>query len=93
LWSAYPALKNEIDLTREYIFNNTIPIFAAGCSSPSLYPNNLYGYGNIDIFKMLNSNTTTCFKIFHLDPVVCSGKGSCIGLDTCKCKIGNINNY
>jgi len=48
LWSAVPSLIGQIDLTENYLNNNAIHINSTECSS-SGWPNNLYGYGRLDI--------------------------------------------
>lgn len=48
LWSARPELKNQITATEEVLNNSAVPILTSACSSSGL-PNNLYGYGRLDI--------------------------------------------
>jgi Subtilase family len=48
LWSARPGLKNNIELTEEILNNSAVPISTTDCSSSGI-PNNVYGYGRLDI--------------------------------------------
>lgn len=48
LWSAVPALKNQIDATEQLLNDNAFHINSTACSS-SGWPNNVYGYGRLDI--------------------------------------------
>lgn len=54
LWSAYRPLKNKIPETEALLENSAVPLYSnAGCgtdTSTSL-PNNVYGYGLLDILK------------------------------------------
>jgi subtilisin family serine protease len=50
LWSAQPALKNKIDQTEVILNNAAVHISTATCSSvANTFPNNLFGFGRIDI--------------------------------------------
>ncbi len=48
LWSAVPALKNQIAATEQLLNENAVHINSTACSS-SGWPNNVYGYGRLDI--------------------------------------------
>lgn len=48
LWSARPELKHQITATEEVLNNSAIHIPTIDCSSSGL-PNNVYGYGRLDI--------------------------------------------
>ncbi len=48
LWSAVPALKNQIAATEQLLNDNAFHIAWTDCSS-SGWPNNVYGYGRLDI--------------------------------------------
>jgi subtilisin family serine protease len=48
LWSARPWLKNQITATEELLNNAAVHVSATACSS-SGWPNNVYGYGRLDI--------------------------------------------
>jgi|GEM_PF-468180 len=48
LWSANPALKNQIVATEHLLNENAFPINSTACGS-SGWPNNTYGYGRLDV--------------------------------------------
>ncbi len=48
LWSARSGLKNNIELTEEILNNSAVHIPTTTCSSSGI-PNNVYGYGRLDI--------------------------------------------
>ena len=48
LWSAHPALRNQITLTEQVLNNSAVHISSSECSS-SGWPNNTYGYGRLDL--------------------------------------------
>ncbi len=51
LWSAFPALKGNVDATEQVLERSAVPLTTSqGCGgdSPSQVPNNTYGYGRID---------------------------------------------
>jgi len=48
LWSARPSLKNQITATEETLNNSAVHIATNACSSNG-WPNNVYGYGRLDI--------------------------------------------
>jgi subtilisin family serine protease len=50
LWSARPALKNNIDLTEQALNDSAVHITNATCDpAGTTWPNNTYGYGRLDI--------------------------------------------
>jgi serine protease AprX len=49
LWSVQPALRNNIDQTETILNNATVHINSATCGSSGSFPNNLFGYGRLDI--------------------------------------------
>lgn len=48
LWSAVPALKNQIEATEQLLNDNAFHINSTACDS-SGWPNNIYGYGRLDV--------------------------------------------
>jgi subtilisin family serine protease len=48
LWDARPELKHQITATEEVLNNSAVHIATSACSSSGL-PNNLFGYGRLDI--------------------------------------------
>jgi hypothetical protein len=49
LWSAQPSLRNDIPLTETILNETAVHIASSGCSSPQTSPNNVFGYGRLDI--------------------------------------------
>jgi subtilisin family serine protease len=58
LWSAIPSLQNQIDASRTALDNAAVHIASTQCSSAGL-PNNVYGWGRVDIFAAVTSATPT----------------------------------
>jgi subtilisin family serine protease len=48
LWSAVPSLAHDMEATEAYLNNNALQIPSSACSSSGV-PNNLYGWGQLDI--------------------------------------------
>ncbi len=48
LWSAHPALRNRIAATEEVLGRTAAPVSSAQCDAGAI-PNNVYGWGRIDI--------------------------------------------
>ncbi len=48
LWSAYPALRNQISATEQILNDSAVHISSTECSSAG-WPNNTFGYGRLDI--------------------------------------------
>lgn len=52
LWSAAPGLIDQLDLTEQILFKSATPVPANQCDpGPSRSPNNVYGYGRLDIYR------------------------------------------
>ena len=55
LWSARPWLKNNVDLTEQILNQSAVHINDATCDSPGVtWPNNIYGYGRLDVAAVMN---------------------------------------
>jgi serine protease AprX len=52
LWSARPGLKNQITATEQVLNNSAVHIDTTDCSSSGT-PNNVYGYGRLDIYTAI----------------------------------------
>lgn len=78
LWSVQPALRNNIDQTETILNNATFHIASATCSSSGGFPNNVFGYGRLDIKSAVdqglryavrpfdfNGDGTTDFTVFR----------------------------
>jgi serine protease AprX len=49
LWSAQPALRNQIDLTEDILNETAVPRYSTQCGDPPYtVPNNVYGWGRLD---------------------------------------------
>ena len=57
LWSAVPALAGDIERTEAILRNTAAPVTASGCGPgfAAASPNNVYGYGRLDILAAVNS--------------------------------------
>jgi carboxypeptidase T len=50
IWSADPALRNQIDQTEQVLNTAALPRYSAQCGDPSdTVPNNVYGWGRVDV--------------------------------------------
>jgi subtilisin family serine protease len=58
LWSAIPSLKNQIDSSRGVLNNAAVHIASTQCGDASP-PNNVYGWGRVDIFAAVTGTTST----------------------------------
>ena len=54
LWSAHPALKNQVDASRTDL-NNTADFISSTQCGDAGPPNNVYGWGRVDILAAVNS--------------------------------------
>ncbi len=57
LWSAFPALVRNVDLTESVLANTAAPLVSAQtCGGDVAYqsPNNVYGFGRVDVFAAYN---------------------------------------
>src|SRR5262249_43614733 len=58
LWSAIPSLQNQIDSSRAALNNAAVHIATTQCSSNGT-PNNVYGWGRVDILAAVSGGTPT----------------------------------
>ena len=58
LWSANPALQNDIDASEATLNNSTVFISSTQCGAAGP-PNNVYGWGRVDIFAAVTGATPT----------------------------------
>jgi serine protease AprX len=81
LWSAVPSLQNQIDASRAALNNATVQIAFAQCGSAGP-PNNVFGWGRVNILAAVTSGTPT--------PTPTPTPGS-IMLSAATSKVGGIN--
>lgn len=58
LWSAQPSLRHDIDMTETILNETAFHISSTSCSSPQTSPNNLFGYGRLDIKAAVDNALT-----------------------------------
>jgi subtilisin family serine protease len=58
LWSAIPSLQNQIDASRAVLNNAAVHINSTQCGDAGP-PNNVYGWGRVDIFAAVTGTTPT----------------------------------
>ena len=58
LWSAHPELQNEINPSRAVLNNTAVHIASTECGDAGP-PNNVYGWGRVDIFAAVTGTTPT----------------------------------
>src|SRR5439155_1623759 len=56
LWSARPELRPDLDATEGTLNSAAVHINSSECGSGS--PNNVYGWGRVDVFAAVNTNGT-----------------------------------
>jgi len=67
LWSANPALKNQIDATEQLLNEQAFHINSTACSS-SGWPNNTYGYGRLDVKAAVDAALPQPYYAVALEP-------------------------
>ena len=67
LWSAVPALKNQIAETEQLLGENAFHINSTACSS-SGWPNNVYGYGRLDVKAAVDAALPQPYYAVALEP-------------------------
>lgn len=58
LWSARPALRPDLDATEGTLNDAAVHINSSACGDPGP-PNNVYGWGRVDVFAAVTSGTPT----------------------------------
>ncbi|MBV9959779.1 MAG: S8 family serine peptidase [Acidobacteria bacterium] len=68
LWSAQPGLTNKIAQTEVLLDNASVHLSTASCSSTTgILPNNLFGYGRLDIRSAVDQALRYAVRPFDLD--------------------------
>jgi serine protease AprX len=58
LWSAIPSLRHQLTATRDALNNSAVHINSTQCGTAGP-PNNVYGWGRVDIFAAVGGSTPT----------------------------------
>jgi len=56
IWQAKPSLLRDVDATMRLLESTAIPSPTTACGSPQNSPNNVYGYGELDVAAAVQSN-------------------------------------
>lgn len=70
LWSAFPNLRRQVGVTEQILEGNAVPLYASspfcGSDTGSTLPNNVFGYGRLDVLAAYNyvGNNPLVFKYF-----------------------------
>jgi len=78
LWSAIPSLQNQIDPSRAALNNAAVHISTTQCSSTGI-PNNVFGWGRVDILAAVTTATPTPTPTPTAGPITLSGRGKKVG--------------
>jgi subtilisin family serine protease len=78
LWSAIPSLQNQIDPSRAALNNAAVHINTTQCSSTGI-PNNVFGWGRVDILAAVTSATPTPTPTPTAGPITLSARGKKVG--------------
>src|SRR5438067_9741001 len=76
LWSAIPTLQNQIDPSRAALNNAAVHINTTQCNSTGI-PNNVFGWGRVDILAAVTSGTPTPTPT--AGPITLSARGKKVG--------------
>ena len=89
LWSAHPELKHQIDASRTLLDDTAVTILSTQCG-PAGPPNNVYGWGRVDILAAVNTGGGKEITLTARARVTQSGK-STVSLRWTPADGGNIN--
>src|SRR5947208_7480612 len=78
LWSAIPSLQNQIDPSRAALNNAAVHIHTTQCNSTGI-PNNVFGWGRVDILAAVTSGTPTPTPTPTAGPITLSARGKKVG--------------
>ena len=67
LWSAQPALRNQINQTETILNNATFHLASAACTSDGGFPNNVFGYGRLNIRTAIDQGLRYAVRPFDFD--------------------------
>jgi Subtilase family len=98
LWSAIPSLQNQIDPSRTALENAAVHIASTQCGSGGP-PNNVFGWGRVNVLAAVTSGTPTPTPTATPGPIQLRGQGKKVGgINTSRLKwrgatSGNIDVY
>ena len=78
LWSAIPSLQNQIDPSRAALNNAAVHINTTQCNSTGI-PNNVFGWGRVDILAAVTSGTPTPTPTPTAGPITLNARGKKVG--------------
>src|SRR5438552_17180939 len=78
LWSAIPSLQNQIDPSRAALNNAAVHINTTQRNSTGI-PNNVFGWGRVDILAAVTSGTQTPTPTPTPAPTTLSARGKTVG--------------
>src|SRR2546423_8152997 len=78
LWSAIPSLQNQIDPSRAALNNAAVHIASTQCGSTGP-PNNVFGWGRVNIRAAVTSGTPTPTPTPTAGPITLSARGKKVG--------------
>jgi serine protease AprX len=78
LWSAIPSLQNQIDPSRAALNNAAVHIDTTQCSSTGT-PNNVFGWGRVDILAAVTSGSPTPTPTPTPGPITLTARGKKVG--------------
>src|SRR5216110_555854 len=78
LWSAIPSLQNQIDASRAALNNAAVHIASTQCGTVGP-PNNVYGWGRVDILAAVSGATPTPTPTPTPGPIQLTAKGKKVG--------------
>jgi len=73
LWSAFPNLRRQVDLTEQILESNAVHLTTTqGCGgdSSTVVPNNIYGYGRLDVLAAYNYVVNNPLVFKYLFPLI-----------------------
>jgi subtilisin family serine protease len=86
LWSANPSLQNQIDGSQAALNNAAVHINSTQCGSAGP-PNNVFGWGRVDVFAAVSSGTPTPTPTATPGSIQLQGKGKKVaGINTSRLK-------
>ena len=93
LWSAIPSLRHQLTMSRDALNNSAVHIASTQCGDPGP-PNNVYGWGRVNIFAAVGGGTPTptptATPTATATPRHCYGIGNCHAATDANTQVGAI---